>query len=983
MVKRQHQRTSSLCCASIASTSAQIRKPAVTTRSRRNQNAEFEQQKLFAFDTKRKRRSNIETDTLERDDEIDRRLSPSYSNSNIVDSIKLENNESVSSPSKRAKLSTMGEYNNNQFDIDNDVQSNVEIMGVKLENISTQNGVRRNSILRNGIESKDIVQPGINNGIDNIDEIIDKNNEQDDCKITEDIICNNIEMIIDNFKDAIEIRGTQAAIGNFVVEYNDYQKFLALMNKLVDIFEMYDSDRILQSAKKIGCKRNNGQILNPNLFRTKISKRAYKCLNEFQDDFTCTCYDAIDANPEKYNAGMNFLKFGDRLFEQAYRELPSGIRQLCDHNDNFDATKGTSTKRYRKVALIQPTLDGHVFSSGAIRKPQGNNSFRLVGDLQEIAVVPSQSMNEEEIPTLGSILPKNMNHEFELPMPGQHKVPGVKFHKYKAYASFAPIYDSSTAMLSYEDTILTCTHKEHLRTTKNIDELDNSDDSDLSEEEESFDESMVVSEPEETSQPENFEIASSKQDNSDEETSQMEGLEITLPEPNKQDNSDEEMSHMEDLEITLPEPNKQNNSNEEMNNMEGLEITLPESNKQNNSNEEMSHIEGHEITLPNKQNNSNEEISQIGSLETIFPNKQNNSSEEMSQMENLETTLPTGQTNSSEEMSQVENLGTTIPNKQDNSSEEMNQMENLETTLPNKQSNSNEETRQIESLEIVLPNNQNNSDEEVSKMDSFRITSNNINISGEKIGQMESFEIVSNKQNDSVDDIFIVNNTTENEKLFEDINVELLYKCINNGKTSIDKILDENVEIFKKVLLMQEKRLTKRNSNIISTKERNLAIKLRDKLASIISEVTPSDIVSFDSIEYAMDNLPIKEKFFKVPSLEQLKSEDSLPQAPQSVPQTISQQSLHHSTSSASHPLPISSSMTYPRTQIPMRMSYGTSQGMPASYQTTYQRTTSHVPPYYHPSQRYPPTYGYPYYPQYGGYPMSHSAWQQRSSYFQ
>jgi hypothetical protein len=230
-----------VCCASIASTSAQIRKPAVTTRSRRNQNAEFEQQKLFAFDMKRKRRSNIETDTLEKDDEIDRRLSPSYSNSNMMDSIKLENNESVLSPSKRAKLSTMGEYNNNQFDIDNDVQSNIEIMGIKLENISTHNGVRQNSIhlesLRNGIENRDIVQPGIKNGIDNIDEIVNKNNEQD-CKITEDIICNNIEMIIDNFKDVIEIREAQMVIGNFVVEYSDYQNFLTLMNKLVDILEM-------------------------------------------------------------------------------------------------------------------------------------------------------------------------------------------------------------------------------------------------------------------------------------------------------------------------------------------------------------------------------------------------------------------------------------------------------------------------------------------------------------------------------------------------------------------------------------------------------------------------------------------------------------------------------------------------------------------------------------------------------------------------
>jgi hypothetical protein len=197
---------------------------------------------------KRKRRSNIDTDTPEKDDKIDRRSSPSYSNSNIVDSIKLEDNESILSPSKRAKLSTMVEYNTNQFDIDDNIQANVGIRGIKLENISTQNGVevrdstQRNSVhlepMRNGIESKNMVQSGILNNIDNFGKIENKNNNQEDCSIAEDIICNNIEMIIDNFDDVIEIRGTQMVIGNFVIEYSDYQKFLTLMNKLVDLLEM-------------------------------------------------------------------------------------------------------------------------------------------------------------------------------------------------------------------------------------------------------------------------------------------------------------------------------------------------------------------------------------------------------------------------------------------------------------------------------------------------------------------------------------------------------------------------------------------------------------------------------------------------------------------------------------------------------------------------------------------------------------------------
>ncbi|RIA96543.1 hypothetical protein C1645_373041 [Glomus cerebriforme] len=271
MVKRQH-RTSSFI-----------------TRSRRNQNTELEQQKRFAFDMKRKRKSDIEADVPENDD-IERQ-SPSYSNSNIVDSIKLKDKEPILSPSKRAKLSTMVGYNNNQFDIDDNIQTNVEIRGIKAENgirEGVRDSVHHRETLRNGIESRHMVQSSIKNGFDNVKEVTkdiakneDQINKQEDYKITEDNIC-NIEMIIDNFKDVIEIMGTQMVIGNYVIEYSDYQKFLTLLNKLMDILEMYDSDKILQSAKKIGCKRNTGQVLNSNLFRTKISKRAYKCLNEFQ-----------------------------------------------------------------------------------------------------------------------------------------------------------------------------------------------------------------------------------------------------------------------------------------------------------------------------------------------------------------------------------------------------------------------------------------------------------------------------------------------------------------------------------------------------------------------------------------------------------------------------------------------------------------------------------------------------------------------------
>src|SRR5436190_19307836 len=138
---------------------------------------------------KRKRKSDIEAVTPEGNDGIDRQ-SLSYSNntlviqnSNMLDSIKLEDNESVSSPSKRAKLSTGIRHSSNQFDTDDKdnmqdvIQTNVE-RGIKSENNSAQNGVeiherargsaQRNSIHRlNGVEGKNMVQFGI----ENVDEI--------------------------------------------------------------------------------------------------------------------------------------------------------------------------------------------------------------------------------------------------------------------------------------------------------------------------------------------------------------------------------------------------------------------------------------------------------------------------------------------------------------------------------------------------------------------------------------------------------------------------------------------------------------------------------------------------------------------------------------------------------------------------------------------------------------------------------------------
>ncbi len=95
--------------------------------------------------------------------------------------------------------------------------------------------------------------------------------------------------------------------------------------------------------------------------------------------------------------------------------------------------------------------------------------------------------------------------------------------------------------------------------------------------------------------------------------------------------------------------------------------------------------------------------------------------------------------------------------------------------------------------------------------------------------EMMISEEASNQQDNSGDDISKGNNDM-NDKFFEDIDVDLLYKSIkstqSNEENEIDKILDENVEIFRKVQSMQEKRLSRSNPNIISAKEKEYGMNI-------------------------------------------------------------------------------------------------------------------------------------------------------------
>src|SRR4051794_6990036 len=88
-------------------------------------------------------------------------------------------------------------------------------------------------------------------------------------------------------------------------------------------------------------------------------------------------------------------------------------------------------------------------------------------------------------------------------------------------------------------------------------------------------------------------------------------------------------------------------------------------------------------------------------------------------------------------------------------------------------------------------------------------------VDSEEISQIESSGIASSSKQTNSDNDTVMENNSMNEKLFEDIDVDLLFKSTQSTQSieenEIDKILDENVELFKKVQSMQEKRLIKSN----------------------------------------------------------------------------------------------------------------------------------------------------------------------------
>ncbi|CAG8837788.1 11454_t:CDS:2, partial [Racocetra persica] len=179
-----------------------------------------------------------------------------------------------------------------------------------------------------------------------------------------------------------------------------------------------DTHQILQDSKCQG----KVQSLNSATIRAKIDKNEYNTLKEFQLDFIRACSNSISVDQKKYNFGKEFIRLGSRLIEQATKEMTNSKQNADIANINHETLINKNECKPQKKALVQSTTNGHLFSSGSLKQlPLENQNFKLVGDIKEVAIVPLHSMNEHDIPSLGSILPSTIKKQENI----QSKEPGV------------------------------------------------------------------------------------------------------------------------------------------------------------------------------------------------------------------------------------------------------------------------------------------------------------------------------------------------------------------------------------------------------------------------------------------------------------------------------------------------------------------------------------------------------------------------------
>ncbi|CAG8621627.1 13210_t:CDS:2, partial [Acaulospora morrowiae] len=471
-------------------------KPRVTTRSKRRQDSEFDTitastQNDLVSETKRKRASEYELLAIEMPNTSYSPPADSNTNSSkqqVDSSISTESkNDTHLQPTKRAKLlfNNIGEDKaktenslrklENKSILSNSIggkdDGHKDLTGDNMQLDDVQQGVQNHVSqgISNGIiNGENINTNGVGNHQKGKHNIENENNSNSSRTYPIPSLTNNNEEKItqDNEFDNEKVTRSYSQREE---EKKDTYEFRVLLSKIMDILEARDVHHFLKNDKKTVSTNAEEQVLNSNMMRTNIEGNKYNSLKGFQHDFVSVVNDAMSKNLRDYEFGKQFIRLGSRLIEQAINEVPISKRHSDVEDElNHEVTQSDNNafpKRSQKIALVQPTNNGHVFSSGALKQTiSDNQKFDLVGDVKDVAVVPQQSMSD--IPSLGDILSKK-GKKPEIDIPGDLVVTGVKFNSYKTYGSFYPIYNSRDAYLSYEDTIMTCAYKKTKRTVSN------------------------------------------------------------------------------------------------------------------------------------------------------------------------------------------------------------------------------------------------------------------------------------------------------------------------------------------------------------------------------------------------------------------------------------------------------------------------------------------------------------------------------------
>ncbi|ORX56185.1 hypothetical protein DM01DRAFT_1382473 [Hesseltinella vesiculosa] len=182
------------------------------------------------------------------------------------------------------------------------------------------------------------------------------------------------------------------------------------------------------------CRLGSLQIRSVDQFQTiknKISKQSYRSIGSFKLDLDALFVDLRSKN-QTHDA---------QRVEELYNAVLSSTVLELRHLIPLRLTPNTSDQV--RVALFRPAMDGFVFTDASSRIPV--SEAYVSPHLQSIAVHPTNSFNA---PTLKESLYPIACETNDIVK--ENPVMPVQWLDYGPFASFAPVYDSNNANLSYD-----------------------------------------------------------------------------------------------------------------------------------------------------------------------------------------------------------------------------------------------------------------------------------------------------------------------------------------------------------------------------------------------------------------------------------------------------------------------------------------------------------------------------------------------------